>query len=69
MDELDRIKLLAGIKPFSGLSTYQPTEQHASATLKRDIEKSNNIQPGTPAWFRLWFSQTALTGETPYGGQ
>jgi hypothetical protein len=67
MDELERIKLLAGIKPFAGLHTYQPSEQHATAPMKRDFEKANNIQPGTPEWFRLWFAQPHLTGESPFG--
>lgn len=34
---------------------------------KRNLEKSNNIKPGTPEWFRLWFSKPYLTGEKPVG--
>jgi hypothetical protein len=34
---------------------------------KRRLEKSNHIQPGSPAWFQLWFSKPFLTGEKPIG--
>jgi len=34
---------------------------------KRRLEKSNNIKPGTPEWFKLWFSKPFLTGEKPVG--
>jgi aryl-alcohol dehydrogenase-like predicted oxidoreductase len=27
--------------------------------------KQNNIRPGTPEWFKLWFSLPYLTGEKP----
>jgi hypothetical protein len=29
-------------------------------------EKDHRIEPGTPEWFRLWFSKPNLTGETPH---
>lgn len=32
---------------------------------KRRIEREQNIQPGTPEWFQLWFSLPYLTGEPP----
>lgn len=34
---------------------------------KRKMEKENHIQPGSPEWFRLWFSKPYLTGEKPLG--
>ena len=34
---------------------------------KRKLEKANNIKPGTPEWFQLWFSHPYLTGEKPVG--
>jgi hypothetical protein len=34
---------------------------------KRKLEKANNIKPGTPEWFQLWFSRPYLTGEKPVG--
>ena len=33
----------------------------------RNLEKQNHIKPGTPEWFRLWFSKPYLTGEKPVG--
>lgn len=35
---------------------------------KRRLEREHNIKPGTPEWFRLWFSKPYLTGETPVAG-
>lgn len=29
-------------------------------------QADHNIQPGTDAWFRLWFSRPTLTGEKPH---
>jgi hypothetical protein len=29
--------------------------------------RKNNIQPGTPEWFKLWFSLPYMTGEQPVG--
>lgn len=34
---------------------------------KQRLEKEHNIKPGTPEWFRLWFSRPYLTGEKPVG--
>jgi len=34
---------------------------------KRNLEKQNHIKPGTPEWFKLWFSKPYLTGEKPVG--
>jgi len=27
------------------------------------IQREQNIQPGTPEWFKLWFSLPYMTGE------
>jgi hypothetical protein len=32
---------------------------------KAELMKQNNIRPGTPEWFKLWFSKPYLTGEPP----
>jgi hypothetical protein len=32
---------------------------------KAQLMKKQNIQPGTPEWFKLWFSKPYLTGEKP----
>ena len=38
---------------------------HTSKRL-RDIERKKGVKPGTPEWFKLWFSRPYLTGEKPY---
>lgn len=32
---------------------------------KGELMKKHKIVPGTPEWFRLWFSRPYMTGETP----
>lgn len=32
---------------------------------KGQLMRQHNIQPGTRAWFQLWFSKPYLTGEKP----
>ena len=63
MDELDQIKRLAGINEFKGLKTYEGINVSISGTEKRKIEREQDIQPGTPEWFQLWFSLPYLTNE------
>jgi hypothetical protein len=29
--------------------------------------RKHNIKPGTPEWFKLWFSLPYMTGEKPVG--
>jgi len=36
-----------------------------TGTEKGQLMKQHNIQPGTPEWFKLWFSRPYLTGEKP----
>ncbi len=70
---LDMLKL-AGIHNSPTLKEYTSEENVQSMTSSRAIsasqkvnyQKDNNIRPGTPEWFRLWFSRPDLTGESPY---
>jgi hypothetical protein len=32
---------------------------------KGELMKKHNIKPGTPEWFKLWFSLPYMTGEKP----
>ena len=63
MDELDQIKRLAGINEFKGLKTYEGINVSISGTENRKIEREQDIRPGTPEWFQLWFSLPYLTNE------
>lgn len=69
--ELKVVQYLAGLGAEARLMEYRAnqnpinTSENISATgsEKRRIERENNIQPGTPEWFKLWFSLPYLTGE------
>jgi hypothetical protein len=75
MNELDQIKRLAGINEFKGFMKYDTVNPFGGSnvsltgTEKRQIEKKNDIRPGTDEWFKLWFSLPYLTGEKPYEGK
>ena len=58
------LQKLAGIterKKSKSLSNISHT-----ANEKAQIMKKKKIKPGTPEWFKLWFSRPYLTGEKPY---
>lgn len=35
----------------------------AEGTRKAELMRQNDIRPGTPEWFKLWFSLPYMTGE------
>lgn len=61
---IDDIKRLSGVT-----SQIIGEESNISITgnEKGQLMKQHNIQPGTPEWFKLWFSKPYLTGEKPIG--
>jgi hypothetical protein len=69
--ELSELKRLAGINEFKGYVKYDPVDPYGGSNIsitgmeKKELEKKHNIQPGTPEWFKLWFSKPYLTGEKP----
>lgn len=68
-EQLNRLKVLAGIyQPYKVVdpSTDQDNISH-TGTEKGEYQRKNDIQPGTPEWFKLWFSRPQLTGENPFG--
>lgn len=68
MDELDQLKQLAGINKFKGLVEYsveQGSNISVTGTEKRQIEREQNIKPGDPEWFKLWFSRPYWLGTPP----
>jgi len=67
--QLKQLKVLAGIyQPYKvdDPSTSQENQSH-TGTEKGEYQRKHNIQPGTPEWFKLWFSRPTLTGEDPFG--
>lgn len=66
--EITRLQFLGGIGNRARLQEYRATEGSnisKTAAEKVAIMKRDNIEPGTPEWFRLWFSLPYLTGEKP----
>lgn len=65
MDDLERLKHLAGITEFKGWTEYTLENISVTGSEKRKIEREKNIKPGTDEWFKLWFSLPGLTGKAP----
>lgn len=66
--QLEQLRVLAGIyKPYS-IDDPSKTQENISytGTEKGEYQRKHNIQPGTPEWFKLWFSRPNLTGEKPF---
>lgn len=57
---LDELKKLAGVK-----NKFDGSNISVTGTEKAELMKKHNIRPGTPEWFKLWFSLPYLTGEKP----
>ncbi len=75
LHELKIVQYLAGLNSHQRLQEYRVktktvnTYENISATAqeKADLMRKHNIKPGTPEWFKLWFSLPYLTGEKPVG--
>jgi len=71
MDEILRLKKLAGINDFKGYVKYDSADPMGGSNIsltgneKGELMKKHNIKPGTDEWFKLWFSKPYLTGEKP----
>ena len=75
-DPLHDIQRLAGLsnnnigrlQEYKGEGSVVTDGSNPSITANEKIQyqQENNIQPGTPEWFRLWFSLPYLTGEKPF---
>tara|TARA_B110000285_G_scaffold129221_1_gene145460 strand:+ start:393 stop:599 length:207 start_codon:yes stop_codon:yes gene_type:complete len=62
MDELERIKQLAGVDK---IETSMGENLSYTGTAKAEYQRKHSIKPGTQEWFKLWFAQPKLTGENP----
>lgn len=64
--ELKSIQYLAGLGHEARLHEYrvdQGSNISVTGMENQKLEKEHNIRPGTPEWFKLWFSKPYLTGE------
>ena len=71
MDDIQQLKLLAGIGNRAVMQEYQGypgSNISVTGNEKGELMRQHNIRPGTDEWFRLWFSKPYLTGETPIKG-
>ena len=62
--DIEQLKTLAGINRTDNQPSVGENISH-SATEKAQYQRKHNIRPGTPEWFKLWFSLPYLTGENP----
>ena len=64
MDDLERLKKLAGVNEFKGYTEYTLENISDAANSNRKKERELNIRPGDKEWFELWFSKPYMTGAT-----
>ena len=66
--EIRRLQFLGGLGGQARLQEYKASLNQGSnitvtAAENARIMREQNIQPGTPEWFKLWFSRPYLTSE------
>lgn len=72
-DPIHEIKALSGLGGLGGdarLHEYraqQGSNISVTGNNKGELMRQHNIKPGTPEWFKLWFSLPYMTGEKPVG--
>lgn len=73
IQEIKVLQYLGGINGQARLHEYrlqnkqvdQGSNISVTGNEKGQLMKKHNIKPGTPEWFKLWFSLPYLTGEKP----
>lgn len=76
-DPIQDLRSLAGIptdlnagklQQYTGDNSVVTAGSNPSITANEKIayQNNNNVQPGSPDWFRLWFSKPYLTSEKPW---
>lgn len=61
--ELKAIQHLAGLGSDARLHDLRGSNISVVGSENGRIQREKNIKPGTPDWFKLWFSLPHLTGE------
>ena len=66
MDELERIKKLAGCgRSIMQRQASMGENLSYTGTAKAEYERKHNIKRGSDEWFKLWFARPNQTGEDP----
>lgn len=74
-DPIHELKALAGLGGLGGearlheLRANQGSNISIAGNERGQYMKDHNIRPGTPEWFRLWFSLPHLTGDLGVGNK
>ena len=75
-DPIHELKALSGLGGLGGQARLHEYRAQSygetfgkSGQEKSDIMRKNNIRPGDPEWFKLWFSLPYMTGEKPHEGK
>lgn len=72
-DPIHELKALAGLGGLGGQARLHEYRANQGSNIsvtgdsKGELMKQHNIKPGTPEWFKLWFSLPYMTGEKPVG--
>jgi hypothetical protein len=72
-DPIHELKALAGLGGLGGearlheLRANQGSNISIAGNERGQYMKQHDIRPGTPEWFRLWFSLPHLTGDLGVG--
>jgi hypothetical protein len=64
--ELKVLQYLGGINSQARLHEYkinQGSNISVTGNINGEIMRKHDIKPGTPEWFKLWFSLPYMTGE------
>ena len=65
MEDIARLKKLAGINGPSAEGDSMGENLSYTGTEKAQYQRKHNIRPGSNEWFKLWFARPKLTGENP----
>ena len=66
--EIARLQFLGGLGNRAQMQEYRAPEGSnisKTANEKAELQRKHNIQPGTPEWFKLWFSLPLWFKEGP----
>jgi hypothetical protein len=61
--EIKALQELAGLGSEQRLQQLKGSNISVAGSDNGRIQREQNIKPGTPEWFKLWFSLPYMTGE------